>query len=510
VRAIMAAGLDPVYAAMQKFRQHKYDDCITMCSELLAANPYDQAVWYLKCRSLTMLTWVDDTDFEEEGVADVLLDENATAALPRPGTSLSRPMTQSSVGVPGQGMRPVSASGRPLSGFARPGTGSARPGSQGGVEGAMQGARPGTSRPLTALGRLVRLGTASMLSDSGGPFIRVDRLDLKKYASRPELAKVLFDYILYHDHNPRKALELANHATQLAQFEDWFWKERLGKCYYMLGLFREAEKQFASAIKTQAMVVSHLQLAKVALRLDQPKSALDIYQKGCEKFPSDTSLMLGIARVHDALNEQAEAVAQYKKVLSVDPSNTEAVACLAANHFYSDQPELALRFYRRLLQMGVQTPELWNNLGLCCFYASQYDMALSCLDRALMLANDTSMAEVWYNIGQVAIGIGDLGLAYQAFKISISVDSSHAESYANLGVLELRKGNVDAARSNFRAVQEMAPHMFEPFFNGALLAYKLGDFQESFELATKALELCEGHHDSLELLKQLKNHFTML
>ena len=99
--------------------------------------------------------------------------------------------------------------------------------------------------------------------------------------------------------------------------------------------------------------------------------------------------------------------------------------------------------------MGVNTPELWNNLGLCCFYASQYDMALSCLDRALALATDASMAEIWYNIGQVAIGIGDLGLAYQAFKISISVDSSHAESYANLGVLELRKGNVDAARSNY-------------------------------------------------------------
>jgi tetratricopeptide (TPR) repeat protein len=98
-------------------------------------------------------------------------------------------------------------------------------------------------------------------------------------------------------------------------------------------------------------------------------------------------------------------------------------------------------------------------------------MALSCLDRALSLASDTSMADVWYNIGQVAIGIGDLGLAYQAFKIAISVDSSHAEAYANLGVLELRKGNIEAARSNFRNVQTMAPHMFEPFFNGALLAY---------------------------------------
>ena len=123
--------------------------------------------------------------------------------------------------------------------------------------------------------------------------------------------------------------------------------------------------------------------------------------------------MLGIARVHEALNEPQLALNQYKRVLQLDASNTEAIACLAANHFYSDQPELALRFYRRLLQMGVSTPELWNNLGLCCFYASQYDMALSCLDRALSLASDNSMADVWYNIGQVAIGIGDLGLAYQ-------------------------------------------------------------------------------------------------
>jgi tetratricopeptide repeat protein 8 len=32
-----------------------------------------------------------------------------------------------------------------------------------------------------------------------------------------------------------------------------------------------------------------------------------------------------------------------------------------------------------------------------------------------------------------------LGLAYQAFKIAISVDPNHAESYNNIGVLELRK-----------------------------------------------------------------------
>lgn len=42
-----------------------------------------KAVWYLKCKALTEKTWLDDTEMEEEGVAEVLLDDNAIAQLPR-------------------------------------------------------------------------------------------------------------------------------------------------------------------------------------------------------------------------------------------------------------------------------------------------------------------------------------------------------------------------------------------------------------------------------------------
>ena len=42
-----------------------------------------QQVWYIKCRALTQKMYIDDTDIEEEGVADMLLDENAMAQLPR-------------------------------------------------------------------------------------------------------------------------------------------------------------------------------------------------------------------------------------------------------------------------------------------------------------------------------------------------------------------------------------------------------------------------------------------
>ena len=53
--------------------------------------------------------------------------------------------------------------------------------------------------------------------------------------------------------------------------------------------------------------------------------------------------------------------------------------------------------------MGVYNAEIFTNLGLCCFYSQQYDMALTCFQRALGLASDETLADVWYNIGHVAV-----------------------------------------------------------------------------------------------------------
>ena len=85
--------LDPVWYAQSKMRRRKHDEALEICTTLLTKNPYDQAVWYLKCRTLTLKNWIDDTEIEEEGVAELLLDDNAIAQCPRPGTSLNRPMT---------------------------------------------------------------------------------------------------------------------------------------------------------------------------------------------------------------------------------------------------------------------------------------------------------------------------------------------------------------------------------------------------------------------------------
>lgn len=80
-----------------------------------------QAAWFIKVRALTLRDFIDDTDMEEQGIADIVMDENSIAKQPRPGTSLQAPMSDSSSKM---GLRPMTGKQRPLTGFIRPSTSS--------------------------------------------------------------------------------------------------------------------------------------------------------------------------------------------------------------------------------------------------------------------------------------------------------------------------------------------------------------------------------------------------
>lgn len=42
-----------------------------------------KAAWIIKCRAVVKQNYIDDIELDEEGVAEVLMDENAVASVPR-------------------------------------------------------------------------------------------------------------------------------------------------------------------------------------------------------------------------------------------------------------------------------------------------------------------------------------------------------------------------------------------------------------------------------------------
>lgn len=224
----------------------------------------------------------------------------------------------------------------------------------------------------------------------------------------------------------------------------------MGKCYYKLALLRDAEKNFREALQhIDVSVDIFVWLGKVYIRLDQPLAALDVYKRGLERHPNETLLLRYAARIHETMGEMDESISLFRSILSYDAIDIEAIASIALNEFYGDQPEIALRYYRRLLQMGIFKAEMYNNIALCCFYAQQYDMVVTCFERALMFADtDEMIADIWYNIGHVALGSGDRQFALYCFRLAITSNNDHAEAYNNLGVRILGsahwRGNVSS------------------------------------------------------------------
>lgn len=112
-------------------------------------------------------------------------------------------------------MRPMSNSGRPISGYMRPGSSRMGPGnSRGQLTTAMKANRPGTIRPVSSGGRMLRIGTASM-AQTGGQFIQADKLNARNTAKKKYMAKAVVDYLIYVEGNFRRALDISSEATVL-------------------------------------------------------------------------------------------------------------------------------------------------------------------------------------------------------------------------------------------------------------------------------------------------------
>ncbi|XP_055333607.1 tetratricopeptide repeat protein 8-like isoform X2 [Paramacrobiotus metropolitanus] len=369
--------MDPLFVCLRLFDMRKYDDVNKITTALLERNPQDEAAWTLKMRALTQQVYIDEYEMEYDGAVDQLMDESAMAANPKPGTSLR----QTAKPGPGAGARPMSRrTGRPVSGMLRPSSRTVT-----GL-GKVTTGRAVSGQPLSAkIGRMLRQGTASMITSPNGPFINLSRLNLTKYSQKKYLAKALFEYIFYHDHETSMGLQMANEGVQVDD-KDWWWHRARALCHYRLALYREAEKDIREAMKLQAHPEHFLYLAKIYAKIDLPIQAIETYKSGRLTFPMEPAMLIGAARILEDMDDLTNSSLYYRDALKIDAMNFEALACVGMENYYADQPELALRYYRRILQMGAHSPEVFINVGMCCFVSHQMDLWRNGIRQAMLPA----------------------------------------------------------------------------------------------------------------------------
>lgn len=101
---------------------------------------------------------------------------------------------------------------------------------------------------------------------------------MRQLAKKKMKSRLIFKYLFYVEHNLKKALELAAEATNANDMKDPWWKLALGKCYYHLGMLKDAEKQLLSSVKHNNNVESYLYLSRIYQKEDQVPKAISILE----------------------------------------------------------------------------------------------------------------------------------------------------------------------------------------------------------------------------------------
>ena len=85
--------MDPLYRALSHYRMRQFRQCVDVCTEILASDSCNQAVWVLKMRALTQQVSFDDIEVMESLVDGAGDQQKAMTCTARPGTSLLKSAT---------------------------------------------------------------------------------------------------------------------------------------------------------------------------------------------------------------------------------------------------------------------------------------------------------------------------------------------------------------------------------------------------------------------------------
>lgn len=68
------------------------------------------------------------------------------------------------------------------------------------------------------------------MQQQGDQFIDATKIIAKDIIKKKHIAKAVVDYLIYVESNFRRALDISAEGIQATNYEDWWWKARVGKC----------------------------------------------------------------------------------------------------------------------------------------------------------------------------------------------------------------------------------------------------------------------------------------
>ncbi|MFN4854221.1 MAG: tetratricopeptide repeat protein [Bacteroidota bacterium] len=117
---------------------------------------------------------------------------------------------------------------------------------------------------------------------------------------------------------------------------------QMGVGYYRLGNYKEAEKCYKQALKTQANdAISINNLAAIYFMSGRYNEAIAMYEKASTLNPRFTDAIVNMGSCYGMLGKYPESINMFERALQIDPSNAKALFYMSKSYAFIGKKEKA-------------------------------------------------------------------------------------------------------------------------------------------------------------------------
>lgn len=223
------------------------------------------------------------------------------------------------------------------------------------------------------------------------------------------------------------------------------------RCGYAESLWRRGSQEQAVAHMVEAVKLSGndperlVQLGQMHLAQNNLPAAMRQADKAIaanKQLASAWCLRASVQRVN---GQQEESLAAYHRALSLQPHYPEAQVAVAELYNSSQRPQRALATLQSLADQyppGSVPPDVLCRQGIVLKQLGRHQDAADCLAAA---ARGQPSADLWFEIAQARLQIGDLGNATAAVNHALHLDPRHVPARELQQRLAANQGNMTAA-----------------------------------------------------------------
>jgi Flp pilus assembly protein TadD len=246
-----------------------------------------------------------------------------------------------------------------------------------------------------------------------------------------------------------------------------------------IGRYENAAKSFERALKVQPGSAKTLRsLAEVYLRGRRPGDAVELLERRLgqtqgardEGAPADPEAdelrLLFVQALRDA-GKTTRALQEIEVLLSRAGRNARAFNALGLIYYRMERGLLAETALRRALELDPKSAEVWNNLGLVALMRGRDRDAFEAFDKAAAL--DASFTEARFNKAGVLLDCGDYARAFTELESAARARPNDPDLLVALGVAARGVGKPEEARRAYENALAVAPGFPAAHFNLGIL-----------------------------------------